>query len=524
MPHDNPWEACWPPMLAMGDQLASAAASQPQAFWAAGANWWQSQTDLWQKSVERIIEGGKTDECWQYFQQSHKLLNDYWQESIGNLESLSEKERKQLAFWTRQSMQLNDPAHYLLTNPKVLAKTLAEGGDNLVRGLESLIEDMDNSPFGLNIPLGNTKLYELGRDLATSAGAVVREGPLGQLIQYAPTTTEVHKTPVLIVPPCINKYYVLDLKPENSFIRHLVDQGHTVFLLSWVNPTAQDRDQGMAEYMQAVVQASNWVKDITEEPQVHGVGYCVGGTLLALASAWLAARGAKRIASLTLMTTLLDFSEPGEPGLLLVPSLLESLMNITDQQGYMDGRLMATGFSLLREQDLYWPAFINRYLMGQKPPSFDILVWNSDVTHLPARFYREYLQNTYLDNKLANPGSWKLDGYKMDLRRVKVPTYVLAAEKDHIVPPQSAFASAQLLGGNKKRLVTAGAGHVAGVVNPPIKQKYGFKVEGEEGSQQGSWWPDWYRWLDAQDPALVPAREPEPGLEPAPGRYVKVRI
>ncbi|WKE66589.1 alpha/beta fold hydrolase [Gallaecimonas kandeliae] len=508
----------------MGDQLASAAASQPQAFWKAGANWWQAQTHLWQNSVEQMMEDGKPEDLWQYFQQSHRLISDYWQESIDNLDGLPAKERKQLAFWTRQSMQLNDPANYLLTNPKVLAKTVAEGGDNLVRGLEALIKDMDNSPFGLNVPLGNTELYELGKDLALTPGQVVHREHLFELIQYAPSTPEVHKVPVLIVPPCINKYYVLDLKPENSFIRHLVDQGFTVLLMSWRNPTAQDWELGVEDYLQAVVEATNKVKDITEESQLHALGYCVGGTLLSLAAAWLAARGAKRFASLTLLTTLLDFSEPGEPGLLLVPSLLDALMNVVDQMGYMDGRLMATGFSLLREQELYWPAFVNRYLLGQKPPGYDILVWNSDVTHLPARFYREYIENTYLENRLAEPGSWKLGGYKMDLRRVKVPLYVMAAEKDHIVPPQSAFASAALMGGNKKRLVTSGAGHVAGVVNPPAKGKYGYRVEGEEGEHTGSWWLDWYRWLSDLAPERVPAREIQGGLAPAPGDYVKARV
>ncbi|MED5526595.1 MAG: alpha/beta fold hydrolase [Pseudomonadota bacterium] len=524
MPHDNPWEACWPPMLAMSDQLVTAAANQPQAFWAAGANWWQAQSRLWQDNVEKMLSDGKPEEYWQYFQQSHKLMNGYWQESIDNLEHVPGKDKKQLAFWARQTMQMQDPAHYLLTNPKVLAKTLEEGGDNLVRGLGSLVEDMDNSPIGLNIPLGNTKLYELGKDLATTPGQVVRQSPLFELIQYAPSTEQVHKTPVLVVPPCINKYYVLDLKPENSFVRHLVDQGHTVFLMSWVNPTAQHADFGMTEYMQGVIEAINWVRELTEENQVHAMGYCVGGTLLALASAWLAARGAKRIASLTLVTTLLDFAEPGEPGLLLVPALLKSVMTVTDQIGYMDGRLMATGFSLLREQELYWPAFVNRYLLGQKPPAFDILVWNSDVTHLPATFFREYIENTYLENRLAEPGSWKLDGYKMDLRRVNVPVYVLAADKDHIVPPKSAFASARLFGGNKKRLVTSGAGHVAGVVNPPAKNKYGYKVDGEEDAKPGSWWPDWYQWLDKQSDAMVPARAVPEGITPAPGQYVKVKI
>ncbi|WP_341503358.1 alpha/beta fold hydrolase [Gallaecimonas sp. GXIMD4217] len=524
---ENPWERCLAPLFQMTQKWLQACADEPQAFWGAAGDWWQGQMQLWNQSMESLGQGDFQAGFGQYLGQSHQLLQQYWLRGIEALEGLDETEKRQFAFWVRQYLQLWDPQHQAWANPKVMERTLKEDGQNLLRGFEKLCSDLRDSPLGLNVPLGDLGAFELGRDLASTQGQVVRETPLFQLIQYAPSTEQVRQTPILMVPPCINKYYVLDLRPENSFIRHLVDAGFTVYLMSWVNPDSALRDKGMEDYVLSVVEASGWVRDLAGSKQLHGVGYCVGGTLLAMAAAWQAARGTKRLASLSLMTTLLDFSDPGEPGMLLSPALIDGLLEVVDSHGLMDGRMMALGFSLLREKELYWPAYVQQYLLGEKPPAFDLLAWNSDATHLPARFYRDYLGGTYRDNLLAEPGAWRLGGQRLDLSRIKVPAYVLATEKDHIVPWHGAMDSARLLGSSSVRRVLSSSGHVAGVINPPARQKYGYRILDENlaatDKQDGSWWPDWYQWLAALDSKLVPARPLPPGIEPAPGRYVRKR-
>ncbi|MCU0838968.1 MAG: alpha/beta fold hydrolase, partial [Rhodospirillales bacterium] len=376
-------------------------------------------------------------------------------------------------------------------------------------------------------------------NLATTPGKVVYQNPLAQLIQYAPTTDTVLRRPLLIVPPWINKFYVLDLQPKNSFIRWAVAQGHTVFVLSWVNPDATQSERTFEDYMvEGPLAALDAIADITSERQVNGVGYCIGGTLLATTLAHLAAKAEERFASATFFTTMVDFTDPGELGVFIDDEQLSVLEQHIDKKGYLDGAHMAQVFNLLRENDLIWSAFINNYLLAKDPPPFDLLYWNSDSTRMPAMMHKFYLREMYLHNRLAQPDAITLAGTPIDLRRITTPAYILATREDHIAPWRSTFAATQLYSGPVK-FVLAESGHIAGVINPPTLNKYGYwlhprKTKTPEAwlagatRQQGSWWPDWHAWVATHGGGPVPARDPATGplpvIEDAPGAYVKVRL
>jgi len=419
-----------------------------------------------------------------------------------------------------------------------LRETLTSNADNLVRGMHMLAEDIERGGGNLRIRQSDSSMFEVGRNLATTPGKVIFQNELMQLIQYAPSTETVLKRPLLIVPPWINKYYVLDLTPEKSFIKWCVDQGLTVFCISWVNPDARLAEKTFEDYArQGPLAALDAIKEETGEDKVHAVGYCVGGTLLAVTLAAMAAWHDKRIASATLFAAQVDFTYAGDLKVFVDEEQVKAIEHRMCERGYLDSRSMATVFNLLRSNDLLWPYVINNYMKGKAPFPFDLLYWNSDATRLPAANHSFYLRNCYLDNKLAK-GAMILGNTPIDLKAITVPIYNLATREDHIAPAKSVMLGSKLFGGDV-RFVVAGSGHIAGVVNPPAKKKYQYwtgqkprnaDIEGwlaKAKENPGSWWPDWLLWITRQSATEVPARVPGGGalkpIEDAPGRYVKVR-
>jgi polyhydroxyalkanoate synthase len=438
----------------------------------------------------------------------------------------------------RQITNAMAPTNFVLTNPELLRETFVSNADNLVRGMHMLAEDIERGGGNLQIRQSDSSMFEVGRNLATTPGKVVFQNELMQLIQYAPSTETVLKRPLLIVPPWINKYYVLDLTPEKSFIKWCVDQGLTVFCISWANPDAHLAQKTFEDYVrQGPLAALDAIKEATGEDKVHAIGYCVGGTLLAVTLAAMAARHDKRIASATLFAAQVDFTYAGDLKVFVDEEQVKAIEHRMSERGYLDSRSMATVFNLLRSNDLLWPYVINNYLKGKAPFPFDLLYWNSDATRLPAANHSFYLRNCYLDNRLAK-GSMTLGNTLIDLKAVTVPIYNLATREDHIAPAKSVMFGSKLFGGDV-RFVVAGSGHIAGVINPPAKKKYQYwtgpkprnaDIDGwlaKAKERPGSWWPDWLLWITRQSPTEVPARVPGDGalksIEDAPGRYVKVR-
>lgn len=458
---------------------------------------------------------------------------------------VSESMRERLRFSIMQWLEATAPTNFIFTNPEVQQLMLETGGQSLARGMHNLLEDIGKGRMSQTDESG----FELGSNVATSAGAVVYQNALMQVIQYAPLTDSVYSRPLVLVPPCINKFYILDLQAENSFVRHAVEQGHTVFLVSWRNPLPTDTDPsdqaGWADYLQeGVLRALKVASEITRQPQVNALGFCVGGTMLSSALALAHARDERPVASLTLLTTLLDFSDTGVLDIFVDEAHVQMREQQLAQGGLMTARELGTTFSFLRPSELVWNYVVNNYLKGVTPPAFDLLFWNSDGTNLPGPFFTWYLRNTYLENRLCKPGEIQIDGHPIDLGSLDMPAYVYASREDHIVPWQSAYASCHLLSG-PRRFVMGASGHIAGVINPPAKNRRNYWVAPEdlpEGGQAlsaddwfesapetpGSWWPDWDSWL-AQHAGKQRKAPANPGnarykaLEPAPGSYVKVR-
>jgi polyhydroxyalkanoate synthase len=428
------------------------------------------------------------------------------------------------------------PSNFPLTNPEVVRTTLATNAENLVRGMTQFVQDLEQSKDLLRISQTDLSAFEIGRNLAVTPGKVVFQNDLIQLIQYAPTTAEVYERPLLIVPPWINKFYILDLTPEKSFVKWAVDQGFTVFLVSWVNPDARLAQKTFENYMQeGILAAVDAVIRQTGSPKINALGYCVGGTLLASALAYMAAKGDDRIASATFLAAQVDFSEAGDLLVFIDDSQLKGLEEMMAEHGYLDGSRMAAVFNMLRPRDLIWPYVINNYLLGKKPFPFDLLFWNADSTRLPAANHAFYLREFYHLNRLAK-GEMQLGGVRLDVSKVKIPIYELFTKEDHIAPALSVFRGSKLFGG-PVRLTMAGSGHIAGVVNPPAKKKYQFwsgpplptlkEWMAKAAETAGSWWPDWTTWLAAYSGPEVPPRDPASGplrpIEDAPGSYVKSR-
>jgi polyhydroxyalkanoate synthase len=519
---------------------------------------WRDYMSLWQNTTRRImgmetepvIDAASTDrrfkddawkenEVFDFIKQSYLLSARYVQDVVKQVDGLDAKTAQKVDFYARQFVDAMSPSNFLLTNPEVLRKTAETGGENLLKGLNNLLSDLEQGKGKLRIKMTDMEAFQLGENIGVSPGKVVYQNDLMQLIQYTPSTETVLKRPLLIAPPWINKFYILDLRPRNSFVRWAVSQGHTVFMISWVNPDAKLAEKNFEDYMQeGYLAALDAIERATGEREVNAIGYCLGGTLLSSTLAYMAAKKDDRIKSATFFVTLTDFEDAGELGVFIDEEQLKALEEKMNKRGYLEGSEMATTFNMLRANDLIWSFVVNNYLLGNDPFPFDLLYWNADSTRMPAKMHSFYLRKMYQENLLSKPGGITLSGVPIDLRKIKTPAYFLSTREDHIAPWKSTYRGTQLLSG-PKRFVLAASGHIAGVVNPPDSGKYshwinkdlpGDAEEWFKGATEmaGSWWPDWHRWVSALGKEQVPARIPGKGklkaIEDAPGSYVKVRL
>ena len=521
--------------------------------------WWLDVTKIWQSTAmsmmglnhNPVIEPSRNDyrfkdEAWNgnplfsLIKQAYLLTARFLYDTLTGVSGVDKHHADKVDFFTRQFIDALAPTNFLLTNPEVQREFIRSGGVSVLKGLRNLMADLAHGQGTLKIRMTDLDAFEMGKNIALTPGKVVMQTPMMQLIQYEPTTKKVKQRPLLIVPPWINKYYILDLREKNSFIKWAVDQGHTVFIISWINPDASYADKGFDAYLtEGTLAAVDAVETATDCQEINTIGYCLGGTLLATTMAYMAAKRDQRIKSATFFASMLDFSCPGELGVFIDEEQLENL-ETRMERGFLDGGEMATTFNMLRANDLIWSFFVNNYLLGKEPFPFDLLYWNSDSTRMPAAMHRFYLHNMYLHNRLSVPGGISLNGVPIDLGKVKIPTYFLSTYEDHIAPWKSTYAGTQLLQG-KNRFVLGGSGHIAGVINPPRadKPKYYYwtndaLVENPDTwfakaeRHEGSWWPDWEQWISQLDNIQVAARIPGDGeldvIEDAPGRYVKGRI
>jgi polyhydroxyalkanoate synthase subunit PhaC len=519
---------------------------------------WQDYMSLWQATARRLAGEPTTaviepaaedrrfkDAAWSdnhlfdFIKQSYLLSARWMQSTVRQVDGLDDRTAKKVDFYTRQFVDALAPSNFVMTNPEVLRATVESGGENLVKGLEHLLEDLERGRGKLSIKMTDLDAFALGQNIAVSPGKVVFQTDLMQLLQYTPTTETVLRRPLLIVPPWINKYYILDLREKNSFIKWAVAQGHTVFVVSWVNPDERLARKTFEDYMaEGLLAALGAIEQATGERSVNVIGYCLGGTLLAATLAYMAETADDRVASATYFTTMVDFEEPGELGVFIDEEQLAALEERMSETGYLDGSAMATTFNMLRANDLIWSFVVNNYLLGKDPFPFDLLYWNSDSTRMPAAMHSFYLRRMYQENRLVEPGGITLSGVPIDLRKIATPTFILATKEDHIAPWKSTYAATQLYRG-PIRFVLAASGHIAGVVNPPAAEKYHHWTSAklpddpdawlaDAKQQPGSWWPEWARWVAKFGGGKVPARQPGDGkltpIEDAPGSYVAVRL
>ena len=534
--------------------------AEPQRILELQGKFWNDYMSLWQttaqkmmgQSADDVIEPAKGDrrfkgEDWNnnplfdHIKQAYLLASKFTLEAVRQTDGLEEKTAEKVDFYTRQFIDALAPSNFLATNPEVIRETVETGGANLLKGLSNLLDDLERGKGRLRIKMTDLDRFKLGENVAVSKGAVVFQNDLMQLLQFSPTTEQVFKRPLLIMPPWINKYYILDLRESNSFIKWAVDQGHTVFVISWVNPDERLSNKSFEDYIvEGPLAALDAIEAATGERDVKAIGYCIGGTLLAATLAYMAKVGDDRIKTATFFTTMVEFSKPGELGVFIDDEQIRSLEQQMDEKGYMEGATMAEVFNMLRASDLIWSFVINNYLMGKDPFPFDLLYWNSDSTRMPKVMHSYYLREMYQRNLLAQPGGLKLLGESIDLRDINIPVYILSTLEDHIAPWKATYAATQMYQG-KVRFVLGKSGHIAGVVNPPDANKYGYWV-GKEGeypedpeewhatvgeARDGSWWNDWNSWNRRYSRQMVAAREPGDGdlkvIELAPGSYVKMK-
>ena len=539
--------------MALGTRLMS----DPTRLAEAQVQLWQDSVALWQSTVQRmmgqeaapVIEPERGDRRYKDQAWSEDLVYDYVKQSyllsarwlrglVKDVPGLERGEQEKVDFFTRQFVSAVAPSNFVKSNPAVLRKAKETNGQNLLDGLEHLLTDLERGKGRLQISMSDYEAFEVGKNVATSPGKVVFQNDLIQLIQYSPSTEQVYKRPFLIVPPWINKFYILDLQPKNSLIKWCVDQGLTTFVISWVNPRKDLSHKDFQDYMlEGPLAALDAIEQATGEREINILGFCIGGILTASTLAYLAAKGDDRIKSATFLAALFDFGEVGEVSVFIDDEQIGQMESHIRETGYLEGHHMGDMFSMMRENDLIWSFVVNNYLLGREPPPFDLLYWNSDATRLPAAMLLFYLRQVYRENRLLKPGGLELNGVPIDLRQVKTPVYLFATKEDHIAPWTSCYPGTQALAGPKK-FVLGASGHIAGVINPPAGNKYGYWTNQRlpadpekwfEGAtwHEGSWWPDWSAWLARKGGKKVPARQPGDGqlkpLEDAPGSYVKVR-
>jgi polyhydroxyalkanoate synthase subunit PhaC len=537
-------------------QLTAEIIADPMSIAQAQLELWADHMTLWRRTTERLFDPtGKsdrrplaTDRRFQHSAWTENILFDYIKQSylisaeailsaVSRINGLNPKTAHKVDFYTRQFVDAMSPSNFLATNPEVLQTTIETGGENLLRGLTNLLDDLERGRGQLAVTMTDLKAFRLGESVAATPGKVIFQNELMQLIQYAPSTPEVKRRPLVIVPPWINKFYVLDLRPKNSFIKWAVDQGHSVFVISWVNPDRRLAHKRFEDYMlEGPLAALTAIEAAAGEREVNAIGYCLGGTLLAATLAYLAAQNDDRIRSATYLGTLVDFTDVGDMAVFIDEEQLAVLEKRMRRRGYLEGRDMALAFNMLRANDLIWSFVISNYLLGKQPIPFDLLYWNADSTRMPATMHSFYLRNMYHENRLAIPGGISLAGVPIDLRRIETPTFILSTREDHIAPWQSTYAATRLYQGPIK-FVLADSGHIAGMISPP-GSKYGHwqntnlpKTPAEwfetASLVKSSWWPTWEEWISGHSGGSVKAREPGGGLwqpiEDAPGSYARAR-
>ncbi len=538
-------------------ELGVQALKHPDRLIEGQRHFWSSYINLWQSAAKRLLgeqprpvaEPERSDKrfrapAWSesllfdYIKQSYLLSSNWLLNTVNQVEGLDSHKARTAEFYTRQFVDAISPSNFILTNPEILRATIDSKGENLVNGLENLLHDLERGKGKLAIRMTDMDAFEVGRNIAVTPGKVVFQNDLIQLLQYSPTTGTVYKRPLLIFPPWINKFYILDLTPEKSFIRWAVGEGHTVFVVSWVNPDENLAEKNFESYMiEGVYAALDAVEQATGEREVNAIGYCIGGTLLACALAHMAAKGDKRIKSATFFAAQADFSEAGELKVFIDDTQIAAIERKMDEAGgFLESSEMANTFNMLRSNDLIWSFVINNYLLGKQPAPFDLLYWNADQTNMPKQMHLFYLRECYQKNTLSK-GEMVLAGERLELSKITIPVYLQSAQDDHIAPYRSVYKSVRLLGGNK-RFIIAGSGHIAGVINPPSANKYQYWTNDEHpddvedwfrqaAAHPGSWWPDWNAWVAANSGKKVPARIPGGGklpvIEDAPGSYVKIK-
>ena len=530
--------------------------SDPSRFVQAQLSLWNDYMTLWQRTAQRFLGGSAEpmiepsagdrrfhDKAWtdntlfDFIKQSYLLTARWLQGTVKQVDGIDERTARKVDFYTRQFVDAIAPSNFLLTNPEVLRATIESRGENLINGLKNLLDDLERGKGRLAIKMTDMAAFRIGENIAVTPGKVVYQNDLLQLIQYEPTTTAVKRRPLLIIPPWINKFYILDLRPANSFIRWAVGEGHTVFVISWVNPDEQLAAKTFGDYMrEGPLAALDAIEEATGEREANVIGYCLGGTLLASTLAYMAVKRDTRIKSATYFVAMVDFAEAGELSVFIDEEQLAALEERMNAKGYLEGRAMATTFNMLRANDLIWSFVVNNYLLGKSPFPFDLLYWNADSTRMPAAMHSFYLRNMYQENLLVKRGGITLDGVPIDLRKIKTPSFLLSTREDHIAPWRSTYAATQIYKGTVKFVLSA-SGHIAGVVNPP-GSKYGhWENDSNPPTPEewlatatpvpDSWWPVWERWISQYSGGEVPARHPGDGrlkaLEDAPGSYVKVR-
>lgn len=521
----------------------------PEKVWEMQVNYWQDAMTLAQTQFTHWLEGKPVpisdhrfnSEEWlnnpffNLLSQHYILANEHMNALLESMEYSDKNQAKRLQFFTRQYLDALSPANFVHTNPKLVTETIQSHGKNLLHGLNNLLSDLDMESSRLNIRMTDTDAFKIGVNLATTPGKVIFRNSMMELIQYTPQTEKVKSVPLLIVPPWINKYYILDLSSHNSLVRWLVSQGITVFIISWVNPDASFAKKSLFDYLnEGPLTAVSIIKQQLKVSQVNTLGFCIGGTLLATMLAYNKAHQDNSVRSATFLAAMIDFSDPGDIAVFIDEQQLSKLEEEMKAKGYLAGKFMASSFNSLRANDLIWSFFIKNYLRGQNAVPFDILYWNGDSTNMPATMHSQYLRWMYLHNNLIKPGKIRLNNTPIDVSKIDIPTFFLSTMKDHIAPWQTTYIGYQAMSG-PKRFVLGGSGHIAGIINSPESTKYGYRTNDEanvsaaewlENSKEhpGSWWPEWLKWLTKQSGRAIPAPDfktlPYPPLMDAPGSYV----